>query len=134
MKTEAMRAWIEALRSGEYEQTDGRLEQDGKYCCLGVLSDLAYKAGACDRITRHNHGDIMVSYGRDDETETMYLPAPVCKWAGLDTENPEVDIEMFDDVHGARVVTLVSLNDVYGYSFDQIADVIEKAIPADQEH
>lgn len=29
--------WIEALRSGEYEQGTGYLEKDGCYCCLGVL-------------------------------------------------------------------------------------------------
>jgi hypothetical protein len=29
--------WIEALRSGEYEQGEGFLENKRRYCCLGVL-------------------------------------------------------------------------------------------------
>jgi hypothetical protein len=29
--------WIEALRSGNYEQTTGSLREGNRYCCLGVL-------------------------------------------------------------------------------------------------
>lgn len=29
--------WIEALRSGEYEQGKHLFEADGAFCCLGVL-------------------------------------------------------------------------------------------------
>lgn len=32
--------WLEALRSGEYEQGYAWLEQDGMQCCLGVLCDI----------------------------------------------------------------------------------------------
>lgn len=33
--------WVEALRSGEYEQGAGALcDADGKRCCLGVLNDI----------------------------------------------------------------------------------------------
>ena len=28
--------WVEALRSGDYEQGRHSLYEDGKYCCLGV--------------------------------------------------------------------------------------------------
>jgi hypothetical protein len=41
--------WIEALRSGKYEQCHGILRSGGsswsnpeRYCCLGVLADIAY--------------------------------------------------------------------------------------------
>jgi hypothetical protein len=37
MTPELKAKWIEALRSGEYEQGDGALFSNGKYCCLGVL-------------------------------------------------------------------------------------------------
>lgn len=33
-------AWVEALRSGEYEQTDSELKNDFGYCCLGVLREI----------------------------------------------------------------------------------------------
>jgi len=45
MKLEVKKLWIEALRSGKYEQGRGALNKDGKFCCLGVLCDLAVKAG-----------------------------------------------------------------------------------------
>lgn len=32
--------WVEALRSGDYKQTQGRLLHEGAYCCLGVLCKL----------------------------------------------------------------------------------------------
>lgn len=30
------RAWLKALRSGKYDQTTGRLEDENGFCCLGV--------------------------------------------------------------------------------------------------
>ena len=43
--------WVEALRSGEYGQTDGQLQRGRSYCCLGVLcviADIAINAtGVC---------------------------------------------------------------------------------------
>jgi len=37
--------WLSALRGGEYEQGRGRLRNsDNHYCCLGVLADIAGKA------------------------------------------------------------------------------------------
>lgn len=32
--------WIEALRSGKYEQGQGRLRDGDRYCCLGVLCEI----------------------------------------------------------------------------------------------
>lgn len=32
--------WVEALRSGEYEQGELYLRKDGRHCCLGVLCEL----------------------------------------------------------------------------------------------
>lgn len=37
MKAELKQKWISALRSGNYLQTEGTLEKDGRNCCLGVL-------------------------------------------------------------------------------------------------
>ena len=33
--------WVEALRSGEYKQARLMLEDDGRFCCLGVLCKVA---------------------------------------------------------------------------------------------
>ena len=37
MPKEMKDKWLTALRSGDYEQAQGRLCVDGAYCCLGVL-------------------------------------------------------------------------------------------------
>ena len=33
--------WLKALRSGKYKQGKGTLEDEGKFCCLGVLQKIA---------------------------------------------------------------------------------------------
>lgn len=33
--------WVDALRSGDYQQGEMFLRRDGKHCCLGVLCELA---------------------------------------------------------------------------------------------
>jgi hypothetical protein len=45
MNKEIADKWIEALRSGEYEQGIASLQSGGRFCCLGVLCDLAIKEG-----------------------------------------------------------------------------------------
>ena len=44
-RAEVYRLWIDALRSGKYPQTIYQLERDGKFCCLGVVCELARKDG-----------------------------------------------------------------------------------------
>lgn len=43
MKPEIKQKWIDALRSGEYQQDVGVLKTEKGYCCLGVLADLYNK-------------------------------------------------------------------------------------------
>lgn len=40
MEPELKAKWIEALRSGKYQQTQHRLKDDKGFCCLGVLCDV----------------------------------------------------------------------------------------------
>ena len=40
-KSENLRAWIAALRSGKYAQGQAYLRCGGNYCCLGVAYDLS---------------------------------------------------------------------------------------------
>lgn len=42
---ELKQRWVEALRSGRYQQGRGYLRKDGKYCCLGVLCDVVDSTG-----------------------------------------------------------------------------------------
>jgi hypothetical protein len=41
MTPELKAKWLAALRSGKYQQGEGALNKDGKFCCLGVLCDVA---------------------------------------------------------------------------------------------
>jgi hypothetical protein len=83
--------WAAALESGEYEQGKQALVKvttlnDGeerRYCCLGVLCDLAVKAGVpLDEIVE----DGKVWY----DSESSVLPARVVAWAGLDGEVADI--------------------------------------------
>lgn len=39
LKSKIKKAWIKALRSGEYKQCRNKLKDGESYCCLGVLND-----------------------------------------------------------------------------------------------
>lgn len=99
--------WLKALRSGKYKQTQGYLKNEGGYCCLGVLCDLAAKEGIGTW-----DGDYFSS---GYITVDGLLPARVMKWAGL-SRNYGITY---------KKSTLDSLND-NGSSFKEIADIIEK--------
>lgn len=46
MKAELKAKWVEALRSGKYEQGHSALRNhDNKFCCLGVLCDVVRPDG-----------------------------------------------------------------------------------------
>lgn len=128
MNPEIKAQWVNALRSGEYEQGKYQLHyQDGainEYCCLGVLCDLAVKAGVDVHLEKDGTS---VSYG----DQTGALPGPVQEWAGLDVANPMTPI-MSSHIHDYTdphvqdsPVTLAELNDSGRMTFADIADVIE---------
>lgn len=107
MKKEIAEKWVEALRSGEYQQGQHRLRTEDKFCCLGVLCDIS---GLSEWEERED--STYISY---DSIEVI-LPDSVMKWAGIATDN--------DSLH-AGTKALSAYNDS-GYSFEQIADIIEK--------
>jgi len=69
--------WVEALRSGEYEQTTGRLRYMDAFCCLGVLCDLYVK----------ETGKIETEVYRFSEG---VLPIDVADWSGFRESNPYI--------------------------------------------
>lgn len=98
--------WVEALRSGKYEQGKDWLQHQGKFCCLGVLCDLHAKATNNDWSQHVNVGYYL------DQTE--FLPEEVVDWAGLLSSDPCV---------GEKKVSWY--NDAKDFNFDQIANLIE---------
>lgn len=124
--------WVQALRSGEYEQTDGvlcRRTIGDKYafCCLGVASEVAIANGV-----------ELIRLSDDDEREQPYqwhdadsepdnpivvdsvgeneLPWPVQEWLGILSGNPVLDQSGLD---------CISANDERKYTFTEIADLVE---------
>jgi hypothetical protein len=102
MTPELKAKWIEALRSGRYEQGVGSLFDSGDktYCCLGVLCDI--------------HPDISLDgdeyfFGR--ENQGILLGPKFCKAVGITKEQAK---------------RLATMNDSEQWSFKEIADAIEK--------
>lgn len=107
--------WLEALRSGEYLQGKGALNQAGKFCCLGVLCDVAVNSGV--PVSVYDGLELGVQY----DGISGGLPASVSEWAGLH------DSEVRDSAD--PVVSndpLSRWNDAHDADFNAIADLIEE--------
>lgn len=119
MKPEIKAAWVAALRSGEYEQGRHRLHTKGQvkdtFCCLGVLCDLAVKAGLPVPVVQQEdsaEGAQVVAY----DLCTEMPPSQVLRWAEGDSTALSV---------GTDSATLANLNDT-GSTFAEIAEIIEE--------
>ena len=119
-------AWVQALRSGEYRQTKTVLHDGAGFCCLGVLCDL-YLTAHNDHWT-FGYGD--VTDARYIDTDYQVLPKAVQKWAGLPHDHGAFVV--FDREHDSMpqqtTDTLAELNDRWGKSFDELADLIEEQL------
>jgi len=125
MNPEVKKKWLTALRSGEYEQTQGRLyrsqptatnSRPAGFCCLGVLCHVAQEEG-------------LVEFEPVQETFDCFenpldkcgtgLPRVVREWAELTYGDVE---------YKGEKNSLVGLNDAVGLNFEEIADAIEKSL------
>lgn len=102
------REWIKALRSEKYKQGRGYLKikihgsEEYTYCPLGVLQDLAEKAGVPDAVDDVN----------------CALTQSVVNWAGLWGELGSASYKTLG-------TSIVIYNDIVKYSFAKIADILE---------
>ena len=119
------RKWLDALRSGDYEQGQNYLRYRDSYCCLGVLCDL-YNDEAWGFRTEdgHTHSDDNVYLHSGEAT---VLPKEVQEWAGLKDPNPAVVMEDKATSKRAYFDSIGQLNDG-GVGFDKIADIIEEQL------
>ena len=117
MNPEIKKQWVEALRSGEYKQGRYCLRDDeNKFCCLGVLSDLYIKQGNPGEWELNlNKTNYIMHIG--EASSDGYLPKPVMDWAGLPNENP---------LAGSYRLSLE--NDSPEKTFSDIANLIEKEL------
>lgn len=106
MDQDIKQKWVEALRSGKYEQGENLLRYKNTYCCLGVLCDLYSQDWS--------NAELQDVYSFGGEIEV--LPDNVKNWARLDYPNPPTS-------RG----NLAYLND-RGVTFEKLADLIEKEL------
>src|SRR5690349_2303722 len=88
MQTEIKKRWLRALRSGKYQQSQKYLHKGDSFCCLGVLCDI-YLKDKKQEWEKHD-GCFKIENGAGG-LEDAILPQPVRDWAGLTSENPDVD-------------------------------------------
>lgn len=131
MNTSIALRWVNALRSGQFKQGRSRLTTptvDGRerYCCLGVLCEIAVQDGVVERTDVHGE----VYYGNLGDRSSTALPSAVLRWAEMGDRytDPYRTQEKYPctDATPDYKATLVDLNDDRRYTFAQIADVIER--------
>jgi hypothetical protein len=101
MNKQLKSAWIKALRSRKFKQTNSELQAGNKYCCLGVLCRVAQKKG-------------LEVFEEDGELE-----------GGSLEDQPDEIASLLDAEHQS---TLISMNDDLGRKFYEIARWIEKNV------
>jgi hypothetical protein len=94
--------WLEALRSGKYDQGTGQLRSNNCFCCLGVLCDVFDQS-------RWEKAEWSYGEGTDKSYEIATLPYAFAVRVGMPG-----DVE----------AKLIEMNDS-GKTFTQIADYIE---------
>ena len=100
--------WVDALRSGNYQQTKHELQSSYGYCCLGVACAVAEQQG------------VSVNYHDKELFGTSLRQQPdVQDWLGLKSTCGE-----FLSEDGSEH-SLTFMNDGMNKTFAEIADVIE---------
>lgn len=137
-------AWVDALRSGEYQQGEGTLEriitaddsaeETGRcYCCLGVACRVAEEAGVSIKRAEMMGGEtVMQGNTLIYQDETFERLGFYSSSGDIDDAAPEERVcDLCDYIsnlveHRTEVVELIELNDCHKLTFSQIADVLEK--------
>lgn len=101
--------WLEALRSGKYQQGKSRLRADDRFCCIGVLCDVL-NADAW----AHSSVEIGEFYWRDPQGYKVFaaLLPEALETTGLSSDQQDNLIDMNDN----------------GESFETISAHIEKTL------
>jgi len=127
MNEQIKQKWVNALRSGEYEQCESNLHKNKGFCCLGVLTDIYIQEhpgcswkeyGATLRNKELYYA--FVGTKTTEYNEEEYLPVEVVEWADLASENPCVYID-------GIWTNLSDVNDS-GWTFEAIANLIENKL------
>lgn len=107
-RTEVIKRWVKALRSGEYKQTQDTLRDSTGFCCLGVLCDLAAKDGGAQWRESDNDG----GFSYNGKFSVPPTPIQNFVFAG----------------NSGFMGKVMDMNDLGNKSFKQIANAIEKEL------
>lgn len=118
MKKEIADLWVKELRSGKWEQGTRYLCKDQKYCCLGVLCEIALREGV-DILKKAKNVDDELYYVYGKDRAISILPGEVMNWAEIATFVGNYTGSYTDEL------SLTEQNDS-GKTFEEIAEVIEK--------
>lgn len=117
--------FIAALRSGEYKKAKGVLNDgQGCFCVEGVATDVAIKGGYVpgviwrETLTDHTDPPSRVLWELEDDSGTTYAPGEVCNLL-----SPRLD-SVFE--FAGESTRLMTINDLWGYSLSELADVVEE--------
>lgn len=131
MNPEVKQKWIDALRSGKYEQGSEKLRSVSGYCCLGVLCDLYAQEHNVEWEFRGRGGTYLQpqDYWYFEE-ESEFLPESVMEWAGLKTNNPRVrvDVEDNEDEDEWFYQDEIAIVNDSGYTFNDLSKIIEQQL------
>lgn len=140
--------WLEALESGDYEQTSSYLKYGDSFCCLGVACDLfdgdawQLRPGSCnayeiDGETAYLPSEIKETLRMKDAEGKFDCSVDEIDFSFIDmtTFDPEYDREagtpealVYDFEreyeHNDYSMSLAQLNDDWGFDFKQIAQFI----------
>jgi hypothetical protein len=125
MNPERKQLWLDALESGEYEQTTVALRDMNGFCCLGVACDVYAKATGMQwdeqAPGRYSSVTAYTMFGSDGD-----LPSAVMEWFGLESSDPDVVINPND--FGGFIRSLSSCNDQLQMKFKDIAQLIREQL------
>lgn len=137
MNPEVKRRWIEALRSGKYQQSRKYLHDENGFCCLGVLCDLREPAWAPFGSDIDDLSPMTYRWMNEEYDEEI-LPDTVAEWAGCENDPlipidvvlkyaPELKDKIYEYEKRRGSIHISQLND-RGATFEQITMMIEEAL------
>jgi hypothetical protein len=108
MEASLKQKWIDALRSGEYEQGKQYLKSmDNKFCCLGVLCDIIDNK-KWETFEKANSAKSFYPFTYEGYTGTL-----------------SNDMLKTTKINIVKMRFLMDMNDVHDKTFAEIADYIE---------
>jgi len=133
MNRERIQKCVDALRSGKYKQGRKALRNiNDEFCCLGVFCDISKKDLGIDWNLEPTDKECYMFSG-----SSGVLPNSMLGYLGIDcnnvlikTTNSKLPMYQMEKVGMSYIdreqVSLISLNDRFKLSFEQIADIIEE--------